>query len=46
MMLLATNSTIRRYRAAKRKKRKLYYIVIYTYKSCIRHSNKCIIPKG
>ena len=45
MMLSAANSTIHRYYAAKRKKRKLYYIAIRTYKSCIHHSNEYIMPK-
>ena len=46
MMLLATNNTIRRYRAAERKKRKLYRIAICTYESYICYGNKCVVPKG
>ena len=46
MILLVTTSTIHRHRAAKHKKRKLRRIAIYTYKSCIRYSNKYIILKG
>ena len=46
MMLSAANSTIRRHRAAERKKRKLRRIAIRTCESCIRHGNKCIMPKG
>ena len=45
-MLLATNSTIRRYYAAERKKRKLRYIAIRTCELYTRHSDKCIMPKG
>ena len=46
MMLLATNSIIHRYRAAKRKKRKLRRIAMRTCESYIRYSNECIMPKG
>ena len=46
MMPSAANSTIRRHRAAKRKKRKLRRIAIRTCESCIRHGDKCIVPKG
>ena len=45
-MPLAANSTIRRYHAAERKKRKLRRIAIRTCESCIRHGNECIVPKG
>ena len=46
MMPSAANSTIRRYRAAERKKRKLRRIAIRTCESCIHYSNKYIMPKG
>ena len=46
MILLVANSTLRRYYTTKYKKRKLYRIIIRTYKSCIRYSNECVMPKG
>ena len=46
MMLLAANSTIYRYYIVERKKQKLRCIAIRTYKSCIRHGDEYIMPKG
>ena len=46
MMLLAANSTIRRYCAAERKKRKLRRIAMRTYELCIRYGDECIVLKG
>ena len=46
MMPSAANSTIRRHRAAERKKRKLRRIAMRTCESCIRHGGECIVPKG
>ena len=45
-MLSAANSTIRRYRTAERKKRKLRRIAMRTCELYIRHGDKCIMPKG
>ena len=46
MMPSAANSTIRRHRAAERKKRKLRRIAMRTCESCIRHGDECVVPKG
>ena len=46
MILLATNSTIRRYHTTERKKRKLRRIAIHTCEPYIRYSNECVMPKG
>ena len=46
MMPSAANSTIRRHRAAERKKRKLRRIAMRTCELCIRHGDEYIVPKG